>query len=84
MKLSSEEEKVLKEYMITVDEIIKRYVPSTVPGQIAYYKMIRYLDLSNKLEVFINPSTPSLRKSKFRQIDLEEQIREEKNKKHLS
>jgi hypothetical protein len=77
MKLNSEEEVILRRYMTIVNKIVETYVPSTVPGTFKYHQMIRYLDLSNKLKAILNP--PPV-KGKLRQIDLEEQINEEKSK----
>lgn len=79
MKLKENEEKLIKEYIASVDGVINRYVPSTVAGQEEYARMIKYANL--RARMLVTFFSPIQKGKKYRQIDLEEAINNEKQKK---
>lgn len=80
MKLSTSEESLLRQYMASVEGIIATYVPSPVPGVVKYNQMMAYLNHKEQLEKMILSSIEPKKKSKWRQKDLLEAIKEEKEK----
>lgn len=79
MKLKAEEEKLIRQYVAAVDKVVHKWVPSTVPGGANYKMMVDYANLRAK--IIIHLLSPIQKKLKYRQIDIEEAIRNEKQKK---
>lgn len=77
MKKTTKDE-ALREFVICVDRIVKKWVPNTVPGEENYRLMIKYQALKEALIHDLFPSIEPKRK-KWRQMDLEEAIKNEKD-----
>jgi len=75
MNLSKEEEKVIREYIASVDRIVSKYVPKTVPGETEFFNMVQYLERRERL---LNLLSPTEKRTKWKQVDLEEAIANEK------
>lgn len=78
MKLKPEDQDLIRKYVAVVDFLIGKYVPPTVAGENMYNKMITYLDLRKKISHLFSAKDWE-KTSKWRQIDLEEAIANEKS-----
>lgn len=81
MKLKDEDQDLIRKYISVVDGIVAKYVPSTVPGIHQYNQMMTYMDLRKRISTLF-ARTEWEKSSKWRQIDLEEAINNEKKISH--
>lgn len=77
MRLSKETAELIRAYVNAVDKIIHKYVPNTVPGRKSYEEMVSYAKARAAIIVQVLGGRKE-KKSRWRQIDLEEAIKEEK------
>lgn len=78
MNLSEIEQSTIRNYINTVDKVVLKFVPNPVPGNHLYNLMMNYQLVRNKVINILIPSSEDETKSKYKQIDLEEAIKQQK------
>lgn len=79
MPLNDEEKKILIKYIASVSKIINKYIPDTVPGNKNYFKLVEYARCRAQVIVELVDGRKK-KKSKWKQTDLEDAIKAEKQK----
>lgn len=77
MKLKAEEEKLLRQFIAASDDLLGAARSRILGPEDLRNRHLKYVDLKQQLINLLNSSTE--RESKWKQIDLEEAIKNEKN-----